>query len=409
MSEQMKPSGIDWIGDIPIDWKIGKVRFVTALRGEKGFYTEKDKYIGLENISSYTGEYLSSETEYDSGIYDVYKKGDLLFNKLRPYLAKALIANDDGFCTGELEVISEYKGDKRYLFYYLLSDGFLKMVDASTYGTKMPRANWDYIKNFSIPLLPSKEQQAIADYLDKQCNKIDGIISDLETQIDTLQRYKKSLILETVTKGLNKKAPIKPSGIDWIGDVPKHWDVKPLKFLFSLYAGGDIEEYNVFEEKSEINRYPIYSNSLENNGLFGYTGKYRFSGETITITGRGEVGNAIPRYDSYYPIVRLLVGVPKQKVNVEYFSSCINSANILGEQTAMAQLTTQKLGTIKVPVPPFEEQEAIGMFLQKKTSTIDVIINDKRTQLETIKQHKKSLIYEYVTGKKRVKEKHNGN
>ena len=143
MTEKMKPSGIAWIGDIPTEWDLTKVRFATKVRSEKGYYCAEDKYIGLENISSYTGKYIPAETEYDPGLYDIYREGDVLFSKLRPYLAKALIADDNGFCTGELEVISDYLGDKRFLFYYLLSDGFLKMVDASTYGTKMPRANWE--------------------------------------------------------------------------------------------------------------------------------------------------------------------------------------------------------------------------------------------------------------------------
>lgn len=424
MSEQMKPSGIDWIGDIPIDWEIGKVRFVTALRGEKGFYTEKDKYIGLENISSYTGEYLSSETEYDSGIYDVYKKGDLLFNKLRPYLAKALIANDDGFCTGELEVISEYKGDKRYLFYYLLSDGFLKMVDASTYGTKMPRANWDYIKNFSIPLLPSKEQQAIADYLDKQCNKIDGIISDLETQIDTLQRYKKSLILETVTKGL-KKAPMKPSGIDWIGDIPGHWALQRIKDISTMQTGttppnneginfdndgspwftpGDFTEGSIVLRSSEknvdnetiqresIRLYPKHSIlfvGIASIGKLGYFEHESYSNQQITAVKPNNIKSS--KFIAY----ALLASMDYTKSNALY--------------TTVPIINNAYLGLIKIPFPNIDEQIIIADYLDARCAKIDMILQDKQTQLETIKQHKKSLIYEYVTGKKRVKEKCNGN
>lgn len=238
MAEQMKPSGIDWIGDIPDEWDITKVRFVTKLRSEQGFYNSDDKYIGLENISSYTGEYISTESEYDAGIYDLYKTGDLLFSKLRPYLAKALIADDCGFCTGELAVIKEYNGDIRYLFYYMLSDGFLKMVDASTYGAKMPRASWDYIKNLQIPVIGKAEQQAIADFLDKECGQIDSIAADLEKQIALLQQYKKSLITETVTKGLDKSVPMKDSGVEWIGKIPEHWQKTRIKFEASIIGSG---------------------------------------------------------------------------------------------------------------------------------------------------------------------------
>ena len=238
MVEKMKPSGIDWIGDIPNEWSVTKVRFVTKLRSEQGFYSSDDKYIGLENISSYTGKYISTESEYDTGTYDLYKAGDLLFSKLRPYLAKALIADDCGFCTGELAVIKEYNGDIRYLFYYMLSDGFLEMVDASTYGAKMPRASWDYIKNLQIPVMRKSEQQAIADFLDKECAQIDSIAADLEKQVTLLQQYKKSLITETVTKGLDKSVPMKDSGVEWTSKIPCYWEIKRFKYLCEYITDG---------------------------------------------------------------------------------------------------------------------------------------------------------------------------
>ena len=139
-------------------------------------------------------------------------------------------------------------------------------------------------------------------------------------------------------------AKMKDSGIKWIGEIPESWEIYSLKHLFQMFAGGDIDEDDFSDEYTEQTPYPIYSNSLENNGLFGYTSKYRFSGKTFTVTGRGDVGKAIVRNDEYYPIVRLLVCVPILKDDTRYFAYCVNSADLLGEQTAMAQLTTQKLG-----------------------------------------------------------------
>ena len=194
----------------------------------------------------------------------------------------------------------------------------------------------------------------------------------------------------------------KDSGIDWMGKIPKHWIVKPLKYMFYMYAGGDVNEYDFSDIKEENYIYPIYSNSLENKGLFGFTSKYRFSGKTFTVTGRGDIGYAIPRFDKYYPIVRLLVCVPKNGDDNRYYSYCVNSANVIGDQTAMAQLTTQKLGMVKVPYPPLEEQKIIADYLDKKCSEIEEILNSKVKQKEQMEQYKKSVIYEYVTGKKRV-------
>ena len=195
----MKDSGIEWIGEIPSHWGLEKLKYKTKIRNESGKFFPEDKYIGLENVESYTGRYLPTDTVYDEAVYDIYRQGDILFGKLRPYLAKVFITEDNGFCTGEFAVIKDYKGYLRFLFYYLLSDGFLKIVNASTYGAKMPRANWDFIKNLPVPTIPSDEERCIADYLDSKCSEIDSAISLKKQQIEALNDYKKSLIYEYVT------------------------------------------------------------------------------------------------------------------------------------------------------------------------------------------------------------------
>lgn len=423
MAEQMKPSGIDWIGDIPNEWGITKVRFVTKLRSEQGFYNSDDKYIGLENISSYTGEYISTESEYDAGTYDLYKAGDLLFSKLRPYLAKALIADDCGFCTGELAVIKEYNGDIRYLFYYMLSDGFLKMVDASTYGAKMPRASWDYIKNLQIPVMRKSEQQAIVDFLDKECAQIDSIATDLEKQIALLQQYKKSLITETVTKGLDKSVPMKDSGVEWIGEIPEHWEISRVRHLASLCSGatpskdvlsyweGNIPWVSSQEVKSDI----IKDTSLHisEEAINSCSTQLMPAGTLVMVVRSGILQHTIPV---------ALLGVPatiNQDIKAfqfnhlmlpAYFKYYIQGENdallsvIIKDKTTVESVDNQLLLSLKIMVPPIEEQKAIVAFLNYKCGYIDKILNDKQEQLNLLMQHKKSLIYEYVTGKKRVKE-----
>lgn len=192
-------------------------------------------------------------------------------------------------------------------------------------------------------------------------------------------------------------AKMKDSGIKWIGEIPESWEIYSLKHLFQMFAGGDIDEDDFSDEYTEQTPYPIYSNSLENNGLFGYTSKYRFSGKTFTVTGRGNVGKAIVRNDEYYPIVRLLVCVPILKDDTRYFAYCVNSADLLGEQTAMAQLTTQKLGINKFPRPNIKEQQVIASFLDNKVNEIDEILNELRNQVDILNKYKKSLITETVT------------
>lgn len=194
----MKDSGVEWIGKIPESWEIEKIKFNTNNRIEKS-NGQNFQYIGLENIESFTGKFVETENAYDVTEANVAYKGDVLFGKLRPYLAKAFIAIKDIFVSGEFAIFCSDKIFNGFLRYYLISYGFLDSVNASTYGTKMPRANVDFIKNCYIVLPPFWLQQQIADYLDKKCADIDSLISIKQQKIEKLQEYKKSLIYEYVT------------------------------------------------------------------------------------------------------------------------------------------------------------------------------------------------------------------
>lgn len=196
----MRDSGIEWIGDIPTRWSVKKLKYITVQRNEKGlFKSAQDIYIGLENIKSYSNTLLETFSEYEDSVQSICHIGDIMFNKLRPYLAKVIISPYNCFCTGEFLQFCSFNGDNRFLRYFMLSDGFIEIVNASTYGTKMPRANTDFIINLLMTYPTYAEQKQIADYLDKKCAEIDSIISEKKQQIETIEEYKKSLIFEYVT------------------------------------------------------------------------------------------------------------------------------------------------------------------------------------------------------------------
>lgn len=414
MTEKMKPSGIDWIGEIPNEWGITKVRFVTKLRSEQGFYSPDDKYIGLENISSYTGKYIPTASEYDAGTYDLYKAGDLLFSKLRPYLAKALIADDCGFCTGELAVIKEYNGDIRYLFYYMLSDGFLKMVDVSTYGAKMPRASWDYIKNLQIPVMRKSEQQAIADFLDKECAQIDSIAADLEKQITLLQQYKKSLITEMTTP--DDSCNWTKTKIKYIGEIRGRIGfrgytvedtVDPGTPGCAVVLGGT----NIMKDGTTD-----YENLtfLSENKYFESPEIMLYGGEIlITKVGAGTGENSVydGRFERATTNPNVMILTPKKSVNSQYINYLLLSKPIKEDMKvestksgAQPAINQGYVNNIVIYIPTLERQDYIVGYLDTMCAEIDDTIRIKNEQLKLITQHKKSLIYEYVTGKKRVKE-----
>ncbi|MCL2064247.1 MAG: restriction endonuclease subunit S [Candidatus Cloacimonetes bacterium] len=196
---EFKESGIEWIGEVPDEWVVKKLSMLIKLRQETGNFSTCFNFLGLENIESWSGKYVETENDYSEKQSDRYYKGDLLFSKLRPYLAKIYLAKEDGFCTGEFLVIKNFVGNLKYLFYVLLSQNFIDIVNSSTYGTKMPRASWNFIKNLNIPYPPLPEQITIASYLDEKCSNIDKIIDLKHQKIAELKDYKKSLIYEYVT------------------------------------------------------------------------------------------------------------------------------------------------------------------------------------------------------------------
>jgi restriction endonuclease S subunit len=197
---KMKDSGVEWIGEIPEGWEVKRLKYVANLISLK--QTSKGNslnYIGLENIESWTGKYFSTETETE-GLANYFKKGDILFGKLRPYLAKVYLAEIEGICSTEFLVFrSREVMFNWYLHLLMLSFEFIKLIDSSTYGSKMPRANSEFIVNQLIPI-PSKEEQIeIVQYIEKATTKIDTAISLKEQEIEMLKEYKATLINSAVT------------------------------------------------------------------------------------------------------------------------------------------------------------------------------------------------------------------
>ena len=395
---KMKDSGIKWIGQIPEGWNIKRLKYcVNCLDGKRipidaGLREEGPyPYWGAGSIQDYVNNYL-----FDEEIILLGEDGAPFFDKYRPV---SFLVSEKVWVNNHIHVL---KGKKDFFNKFIVY--FLNCVDYQEYinGSVLNKLTQENMNNIPLIFPSFDEQQKIADFLDKKCANIDEIISKTEKQIEILEKYKKSLIRETVTKGLNKNVELKNSGIQWIGNIPKEWDIYNLKHLFRMYAGGDIDEYDFSDSFSQETPYPIYSNSLEKNGLLGYMSKYRFKGKTFTVTGRGDVGKAIARNDSYFPVVRLLVCVPMFGDDTRYFTYCVNSADLFGDQTAMAQLTTQKLGINKFPRPPFVEQKKIADFLDIECQKINELTTKQKESLETLKKYKQALIYEYVTGKKRV-------
>jgi len=197
---KLKDSGVEWIGKIPEGWEVKRLKYVANLVSDKMLSKGNPlNYIGMENIESWTGNYIATNSETE-GLSNYFKQGDILFGKLRPYLAKVYLAKDEGICTTEFLV---YRNNNEifnwYLHLLMLSFEFINLIDSSTYGSKMPRANSDFIGNQLIPIPPKEEQKQIAKFIETATTKIATAISLKEQEIEKLKEYKMSLIDGVVT------------------------------------------------------------------------------------------------------------------------------------------------------------------------------------------------------------------
>lgn len=411
---KVKDSGVSYIGNIPISWYTKKIKYVAVECSENGLMNPKEsQYIGLENIVGYSNRIIITDTEYELSIQKRCYKDNILFGKLRPYLSKVVIAPYDGFCTGEFLELTKYKGDIRFLRYSLLNANLIDTINMSTYGAKMPRANSEFIMNCCIAYPTYNEQKIISDFLDTKCEEIEALSMDIQAEIDTLEEYKCSVIIEKVTKGLNPDAAMKDSCIEWIGMIPSSWNIHPVYYyygerkaknydlkeqnLLSLSYGKIIRKdinasggllpanfstYNIVEAGDII----IRSTDLQND---------KRSLRTGLVTEHGIITSA------YIDLM------PKSGVNSKYFHYLLHAYDIMKVFYNMGNgvrqgLNYSEFSKLMVIAPSREEQQKIVDYLDNKCEQIDSIIETKKQQLTVLDEYKKTIIYEYVTGKKEV-------
>jgi type I restriction enzyme, S subunit len=201
--EKVKDSGIEWLGEVPEEWDLVRLKRIVALNSNELDFKEQDVdfKIALENIESQTGKYIETDTEYQfEGLGNLFRKEDVLFNKLRPYLAKVYLADRNGIAVGELLVLTPSKSlVSKFLYYRMLSQSFIEIVNSSTYGAKMPRASWSFIGNILVPLPSLTEQEQIINYIDAKIEEFDIIIQLINIQIEKLKEYRQAIVSEAVT------------------------------------------------------------------------------------------------------------------------------------------------------------------------------------------------------------------
>jgi len=353
----------------------------------------RENPVALENIESWSGSFIQTETKFEGdGI--AFERGDILFGKLRPYLAKVYLADTAGEAVGDFHVMRPTKGiDSRFSQYQILNREFIAIADGSTFGAKMPRVSWDFLGNMVLTTPPIPEQQAIAAFLDRETAKIDALIAEQQRLIELLKEKRQSVISHAVTKGLNPNAPMKDSGIEWLGEVPEHWIISALKQKVKMRYGnalaseireeGDVE---VFGSNGQVGLHCV-ANTKVPAIVVGRKGSY---GKIVWAEKGGFV------IDTAYAIDSDTTGLDLRWV---YYLLQPLGLDSLSQDTGVPGLAREKAYEMRIVVPPLSEQQTIAAFLERETAKLDTLTTEAKTAITLLQERRTALISAAVTGK----------
>lgn len=419
--DKYKDSGIAWIGEIPEHWELMKGKYLFRLRNSKGnnnaiLLAATQKY-GMIPQSQIEGV-VQVKQDTDLNTFKTVHKNDYVIS-LRSFQGGFEMSEYEGVCSPAYQVFYSTIPCCNYFFKYMFkSYGFVSQINAFTLGIREGKnIQYDDFSLMKLPLPSLQEQQSIATYLDKKCGEIDELITLQEEMITKLQSYKQSVITEAVTKGVDKNVPLKDSGIEWIGKIPEHWNIIKTKNAFKIISGATPKTDNMTYWDGEITWITPADYKTEDRVI--KSGK-----RNITLAGLNSCGTSIVPENSIIFSKRAPIGlvainsvplctnqgciscIPKSFVNSKYFyylmSVLTEWFELFGSGTTFKELSTNNFANFSLSQPPLPEQQSIADYLDRKCSEIDELISIKQQKIEKLKDYKKSLIFECVTGKRKV-------
>ena len=438
--DKYKDSGIEWIGEIPQNWDRTKLKRLLSIPITDGPHETPE--LLDDGIP-----FLSAEAIKNNKLNFDLKRGYISPEEHRRFCRKCKPQLNDifmiksGATTGNVAIVETEEDfsiwsplalirvnknilNYKYLFYYLQSYIFQKQVELFwSYGTQQ-NIGMEVLGNLYIAFTTTPdEQQQIADYLDKKCGEIDKVVETEKAVIERLKEYKQSVITEAVTKGLDKSVPLKDSGIEWIGKIPEHWEIQRLKQLISkpLQYGAN-ESGDVYNEHCpryiRITDINIEDNSLKEEGKLSLSIEkakdYILENNDILFARSGATVGKTFLYKSEYGLSAfagyLIRARMNKKVKAQYLYYYTLSKvyeewkNRIFIQATIQNIGANKYNNLEISLPLLEEQKKIIDYLDKKCSEIDKVITGKEQLIEKLTEYKKSLIYECVTGKRKVAE-----
>ena len=428
----MKDSGIEWIKEIPDCWDVRRIKTLPDQSVNNSFIDgdwiespdiadDGIRYLTTGNVGDGSfkdqgNSYITNETFERLNCKYAYPNDFVISRLNAPYGRSCILP--DAFPEYVLAVdivILRTNADKKYLCYVTQCSGYQHSVEDQAKGTTMKRISRTNLGNIIVPFPPLDEQRKISFILDRQCAIVDNIIEKNKASIEEYKKLKQAIITQAVTKGVRGDRPMKDSGIEWIGEIPKEWEVTRIKNIFSLR-----NERNTLPLE-EVNLISLYTDKgvLQHSDIEKTTGNkasnadgYKLVYENdivvnIILCWMGAIGRSAyngvtsPAYDIY---------VPSDKIECEYYHHYFRTSGFSGDcfkrgrgiMLMRWRTYSDQFRDIRVPCPPIEEQREILAYLNLKNAEIDYLIAQKEQFLAELEKYEKSMIYEYITGKKEV-------
>lgn len=414
---EMKDSGIEWIGEIPCDWKLERSQWHLEEVNISNNPIQTNNVLSLTNklgVVPYEEKgnqgNKSKENVYE---YKLAYPNTIVANSMNILIGSVGLCDYFGCVSPVYYVFKAKKHNNiKFLNYVFQTVGFQRELRKYANGIleiRLRVSSSDILKRF-IPFPSEIEQQRIAEFLDRACGKIDGLKADIQVQIDTLEQYKRSVITEAVTHGLNLSAPMKDSGIPWVGQFPTHWTKKKGKYILR-YMSKPVRQDDGVITCFRDGEVTLRSNRREDGFTMadkeiGYQG---VDVGDLVVHGMDGFAGAIGISDSRgkaSPVLNVLNTKQNKKYIMYYLRSMaygeVFTALSTGIRVRSCDLRWNKLAELLYPLPPIDEQNNIVNYIDEQIARTNEIIADKKSQIETLDGYKKSLIYEYVTGKKEV-------
>ena len=412
-----KNSGIEWLGDVPEHWGYAPIKYM-ALESEslfldgdwiesKDISTEGIRYITTGNVTNgkfrEQGEgYITEDTFHKLHCTEVLE-GDVLIARLNDPIGRACIVPnlESKIVTSVDNVIfrPDKKYHKKYIVHLFSSEGYFRHTGNLARGATMQRISRGLLGNIRIAIPFLDEQEKIANFLSYETAKIDPLIEKQQQLIQLLKEKRQAVISHAVTKGLNPNAKMRDSGVEWLGEVPEHWKVSPIKWYASIRSGENLSASDIESVQDEEFCYPVYGG----NGILGYTKRFNLINPAIVIGRVGALcGNVHKVMDlSWISDNALILSVNTSVFSFDYVSLCLGARNLntLADKNAQPLITGTKVTNEHIPIPPINEQRVIEERVIGMMEQFEILSSKAETGITLLKERRTALISAAVTGK----------